>query len=423
MKQLVWLLAAMSSHALAQIRVGMTEVDITPLSPQILGGYGTYFLKDSLRISQGVHDPLFAGAIALQSGSGSVIVMATADLVGLSPAIRNRIIARTRTCGSPKLFLSATHTHHGPDVVGLWGPLPRTGRNEDYIKFLETKIASAVCEAVTNLEPAKISFASTTLTPDSVLPETDDQLSYLKIENLKGKLIGTVTQWGAHPTILSQKNTMISADFPGAYRAYKKKSSSGVHLYFSGTLGGTYREKDLSPIEDIFPNGKRSPGEDPKNYEFQSSQGKRLFDKTQQLFPLDVGQGEIKATTLSLRSPNKNLLFSVGFGFRVLEKRPEMRHAGDSDSIVTEVSIIQMGSLAIATLPGEAFPTVTHRIRQYLMTLNFPHSMIFGITNDWLGYVIDPDDYEKEEVKYFKTLALGPELAREIYSKVESSSK
>ncbi len=422
MKHLLFLFAMTSSSALAELKIGMSEGDITPTTSQILGGYGTYFLKSSLRMSEGVHDPLLTGAMALQNEQGQVVVLATADLVGMSPSLKNRIALKTRPCGNPQIFLSATHTHHSPDVVGLWGPLPSTGRNDAYMNFLETKIASTICSAIAKMESAKILFASSFLKPDSPLSDSDPQLSFLKIENKKGQLLGTVAQWGAHPAILTQKNTMLSADFPGAYRSLMKQKTPGIHLYFSGTLGGTYKEKDLSPIADIFQNGRRSPAEDPQNYGLVSRQGERLFEAIQNLNPLQVEGSNLSSMTLKIKSQNKNRLFSTGFALRVLEKRPEMKSPSDSDSINTEVSLIQIGNLAIATLPGEAFPAVTNKIRNYLAQLNFVQTMIFGLTNDWLGYIIDPSDYDLEELKYYRTLSIGPQFAGAIYSKFESQN-
>lgn len=422
MKHLLLLFAMMSSSAMAELRVGMSEGNITPTTPQILGGYGTYFFKSSLRMSEGIHDPLLTGAMALQNGQGPVMVLATADLVGLSPSLKNRVALKTRACGNPQIFLSATHTHHSPDVVGLWGALPSTGRNDAYMTFLETKIASTICSAIAKMESAKISFASSSLKPDSPLSDSDPQLSFLKIENKKGQLLGTVAQWGAHPAILTQKNTMLSADFPGAYRALMKQNTPGIHLYFSGTLGGTYKEKDLSPIADIFQNGRRSPAEDPQNYGLVSRQGERLFDAIQNLSPMEIEGSKLSSMTLRIKSQNRNNLFSAGFALRVLERRPEMKNPSDSDFINTEVSLIQIGNLAIATVPGEAFPAVTNKIRSYLAHLNFTQTMIFGITNDWLGYIIDPSDYDLEELKYYKTLSIGPQFAGEIYSKFESQT-
>lgn len=425
MKHFLLLLAMISSSAMAELKIGMAESDITPSTPQILGGYGTYFLKSSLRVSEGVHDPLLTGAMALQSGEGPLIVLATADLVGLSPSLKSRVALKTRSCGNPQIFLSATHTHHSPDVVGLWGALPSTGRNDAYMVFLEAKIASTICKAIAKMESARISFASSLLKPDSPLSDTDPQLSFLKIENKKGQLLGTIAQWGAHPAILTQKNTMLSADFPGAYRALMKQRTPGTHLYFSGTLGGTYREKDLNPIADIFPNGRRSPSEDPQNYGLVSRQGERLFEAIQNLNPIEIEGSNLSSmaiTTLKIRSQNKNTLFSAGFALRVLETRPEMKNPSDSSFINTEVSVIQIGNLAIATLPGEAFPAVTNKIRNYLAHLNFAQTMIFGITNDWLGYIVDPKDYNLEELKYYRTLSIGPQFASEIYSKFESST-
>jgi hypothetical protein len=414
MMKLMMVGMVVSQLASAQIQASFSEVDITPDSSQVLAGYGTYFLKSSLRMSEGTHDPLMAGVMAVKKNNGKVIALVTFDAVGLSPAFLNRVRLRTRVCGTPEIYLSATHTHHAPDIVGLWGALPGTGRDEKYISKLESTLADTICKGVKKLEPAKIFIASENLAPTSSTSENDALLTHLRVESLEGELLGTLTQWNAHPAMLTLANTMYSADFPGAFRAYMKRKEHGPHLYFSGTLGGTYAEPGLIPTSDIFASSPRSSGENQEKYELMSRQGQHLFEvvSSLQLQPLE---GEVvKSGYLDFVVPNENKLFNIAFAFSVLERRPEMPKASQSEKIVTGISYIQIGSLGIATVPGEVFPKVSQSLRLLMNKNGLKQNMVFGITNDWLGYLIHADDYNKKELNYYKTLSVSKQIAGDI---------
>ncbi len=416
MKMIALVLLVLPKIAFAQIQASFSEVEITPSSSQVLAGYGTYFLKSSVRMSEGVHDPLMAGVMAVKKSDGKVLALTSLDAVGLSPALLNRVRMRTRVCGAPEIFISATHTHHAPDIVGLWGALPGTGRDEKYVSELESKLAGAVCKAVNGLQAAKIYIASENVVPTTSSPENDALLTHLRVESIEGKLLGTLTQWNAHPAILSLSNTMLSADFPGAFRAFMKRKEAGVHLYFSGTLGGVYAESGLVSTSDIFASAPRSSAENQEKYELMSRQGEHLFEVVNSLQLVHLQVERVKSGHLDFEIPNENRLFNIAFAFSVLEKRPEMPKASQSEKILTNISYIQIGTLGIVTVPGEVFPKVSENLRMHMKTLGLKQTMVFGITNDWLGYLIHADDYEKPELKYYKTLSVSQKISQDIMS-------
>lgn len=99
-------------------RVGAASVAVTPAIGTLLAGYG----RD--RLATGFHDNLFAKAVVIRDGQ-KVIAIVTVDCIGLT---RPDIVEIQETVSSlvPDLapyavVISFTHTHSGPDVVGLWG--------------------------------------------------------------------------------------------------------------------------------------------------------------------------------------------------------------------------------------------------------------------------------------------------------------
>ena len=99
--------------ALQGIMIGWASADITPDSPvQLFGQYGE-------RISQGVHDPLYATAMAIESASGDMqSIMVSMDILegtfNLQKDLRNLLSGKLPGFNLKNLIISATHTHTAP---------------------------------------------------------------------------------------------------------------------------------------------------------------------------------------------------------------------------------------------------------------------------------------------------------------------
>ena len=142
--------------ALNPLRVGYAAVDITPrLEPwEDRNKNGQYDKGEKYedrdgdkkwtrvwmagfqpgRYATGVHDPLMARALAMQTGNVTYMVISL-DLVGLLYVrVRKMRDAIQQKTGVPAghIIIACTHTHSGPDTIGLWGGLPGlSGLNEE----------------------------------------------------------------------------------------------------------------------------------------------------------------------------------------------------------------------------------------------------------------------------------------------------
>ena len=99
--------------AVQGIRIGWASTDITPNRPvQLFGQYGE-------RISQGVHDPLYATAMAIESASGDMqAIMVSMEILegtfNLQKDLRNLLSGKLPGFNLKNLILNATHTHTAP---------------------------------------------------------------------------------------------------------------------------------------------------------------------------------------------------------------------------------------------------------------------------------------------------------------------
>src|SRR5512141_2752611 len=126
------------------ISIGYAQEIITPPldRPVYLAGFGRN------RRAQSVHDDLTVRALALQNQQDRLALVAV-DLIGLGRKIYQRCQKKlAKAIPGLRLILTCTHTQHGPDTLGLWGP-EETVRGVDptYMAFLERKIVRAVAQA------------------------------------------------------------------------------------------------------------------------------------------------------------------------------------------------------------------------------------------------------------------------------------
>ena len=132
------------------MKVGVFRVCITPPLETALSGYFTP------RYASGVHDDLFATAIAFDDGENRAVLISL-DLCGLKnqwwlDECKNKI---SEFCRVPveSIIISCTHTHTGP-VVG-YDMTSGAESNKLYDDYLMVKIRDAAFLAFKNICPAK----------------------------------------------------------------------------------------------------------------------------------------------------------------------------------------------------------------------------------------------------------------------------
>ena len=101
-----------------------------------LGG----FLKFPAQEATGVVDDLCVRAVVLDDNSGrGAAAFAWVDGVGFMNAdikeIRKKLSDITGEGKLISIDVGSTHCHSGIDTQGLWGNIPKSGRNQDYIEW------------------------------------------------------------------------------------------------------------------------------------------------------------------------------------------------------------------------------------------------------------------------------------------------
>lgn len=229
---------------------GTARREITPREPLPMWGYGDR--HDAL--SEGVLDPLYAGALVLSDGREKLAIVGL-DL-GRSPGerslerIRERLL---REAGVRWSILGGSHTHHGPVLELSDEEGKGKGRFDAALRYyrqLEDSIVEAVLEANAKLEPARFAAGAVPLAGWNANRHTkfepkpvDPWLAVLRIDREAGGPLAVLVNWAAHPTTLPPSTLKFSADYAGALKEIIRKETGAAAIFLQGAAGDLRTER------------------------------------------------------------------------------------------------------------------------------------------------------------------------------------
>ncbi len=357
------------------LTVGYAQATITPAldRPVYLAGFGRN------RRAQSVHDDLFVRALAL-NGAGATVVLAAVDLIGLTRHVVQEIESAVRQIApAVQLVVAATHTHHGPDTLGLWGPDEVTrGVDEEYLAHLQQAIAATALDALHRMRPADLRTASAQVTGiarnarDPAI--TDEELSCLQfVAAGQNKPLATLLVYPCHPEVLWDDNPHITSDYLDAMRRVVERTTGAPCIGMVGALGGM-----MTPA---------MPG--------------NTFEDAERMGVI-LGEAALAALT----GARAHAIEYVGYRRRVYDlplANPLFQMAleaglltgllNDGDTLTTEAGLLRLGDAAIFFMPGEVLPRLGLAYKQQMRSAGIRHAVLVGLANDELGYILPADDF------------------------------
>lgn len=226
-------------------KIGIASIDITPLHPVWMTGYGN---RDHR--SEGAYQSLIAGAISISGNSDEVLIL-TADLIGYdlayAAAAKNRIAESTGLLPH-QVVLTATHTHCAP----FFYPMAMPGEAEKgYAEFLLTQLVHVAVAAKNQQTEGTVEFSrgrsefgvsrrlpdgegSVRFAPNPDGP-MDRDLDTLWFSNTDGESIGSLTIFGCHPT--SRGGYMLGGDYPGFLCRALSEQTQAPSFFATGCAG------------------------------------------------------------------------------------------------------------------------------------------------------------------------------------------
>lgn len=354
--------------AVAELRAGAASTSVSPPAGVCLAGY------DQNRRSTGVHDDLFAKAVVLDDGKMQ-LALVVVDCIGIqydtANAIRAKAAAQVPGLAPEHVIVVSTHTHCGPDVIGIYGPdESHTGRDTGYIDSLITAAAAQVARAAKRLEPVQAFWAETVCAGwavnDSEPALIDNSVTILQFRNAKGKSLATWTNFACHPTVLDGNTTEVSADWVGEFYRVMSMALPGEHLFLQGAIGCWIQPK--TPV---------------RTFALAAQYGTDLASKT-----LDALKNAKPLASSGLRFARKV------FGVPLAEDSPYRLFSQMglvsrpiTDSVQTEVAWFSIGPAQFATHPGETAPMYAAKTKELM---DSGPKFVLGLGLDELGYFCPP---------------------------------
>jgi len=403
-------------HDFETLKVGFARVDVTPDVPVKLAGYGAAFFSDDFcRWSTGVHDPLYAHAMALEDRVGSVVILIVLDNVG---TITNEIVriqdgvSRELGIDARDVVVCSTHTHHGPDTVGIWGVIvpPETGRQEDAIDRMVQGAVRAGVDAWKARVPAslkygvaeesRVHFNKVFLDPNRTL---DSTLTVLAAYDAQGCIIGSVMNWAAHPTLMPEGNTLISSDYPGGYYRYMTEKLGGIHMFVNGAIGAS--------VQAIAPeNGWLKWLLQSASWEDVEDMGRLLGEDVVALLADGIPVADPVVRLFETREVPvevENVFFRWCAKVGLIPR--EVPPAGEQAT--TFMTTFALGPVTFGSMPGEYVPDYSFEIREIM---GGEAQIIMGLGMDWIGYAITPEQYGNPAYLYERSLCPSPQSGEEL---------
>ncbi|WP_372934588.1 neutral/alkaline non-lysosomal ceramidase N-terminal domain-containing protein [Mariniphaga sediminis] len=396
----------------------------------------------------GVHDDTWARTMVIDDGKTRLAIVIL-DVIGFMHDdvvdVRKML---PENLGLTYTIIASTHTHEGPDLMGLWGKHPlKSGVDKKYMQFVKEQTVKSVETAVKNLRPARLEISqdlsgAVPQVKDTRQPEVfDSGLRFIRaVDKMTGETLGSLLSWGNHPETLWSGNLLVSSDFPHFFRegvekgVFNKDSLvqpgiGGVAVFMNGAIGGLMCTHRTHPITDPFSGDVLVE----PSFEKAEAQGNILsmlaLDAMQR--PSEVIEtAGISLVVRTLKLPIKNTLFKLATALGVLD-----RGTAGWMKMKTELAVFSVGPVSFVTIPGEIYPEIINggveapQGRDFEIGLTevppvrelMPgkYKFVIGLANDEIGYIIPksqwdvkaPFTYERDDSPYGEENSLGPETA------------
>ena len=246
--------------------IGAGRRDITPP----IGIYARMWGAATHDRAEGIHRPLNTTALAFRASPESPVrVLVGIDCAQLgdigNPSDGDRLLAPVREAlglSEGRLLVNCSHTHSAPWSATSRSGMPGGELIAPYLDQMGKAILEAAREAVANLAPATLTWATgrCDLATNRDLPDpepgssrilcgynpaapADDTLVVGRVtSDGDDSIIATIVNYACHPTTLAWKNRLISPDYIGAMReVVEGNTGSAPCLFLQGASG------ELSP--------------------------------------------------------------------------------------------------------------------------------------------------------------------------------
>jgi neutral ceramidase len=333
------------------------------------------------RPHEGRLDEIGARALVVE-GDGTRLVWIAADLIAvdrsLTEAVTERL--RRRDGSRPVVILSASHTHSGPGAFlesGLMGFVATDRPDPDVRDALVHALVDVARRAEAKAVPARIG-AVTVEAPAVVVGRLgeppDPAMVVMKVASADGAPIAMVWNFAIHGTMLPPHNLALSGDVMGLASRELEADLGVPALFVNGAVG------DVSPKEHGHPAAVAAAG----------VLARTARGAWSRLEARDEHPPVVRATRVVLGAPTLSIRNCVGRWVPRAARVP-LGRALPEEATLTAVAT---GDAVWVTIPGELQSKLGAEIKLRAHAW-FRHPLVAGVSNDYLGYFVAPDQYDR----------------------------
>ncbi|MFK7739865.1 MAG: hypothetical protein AB8H80_06035 [Planctomycetota bacterium] len=368
--------------AAAGLRVGSAERDITPAVGGYLGGF------DLARTSSAIGTPLKVRVMVLDAGTRRFAIVGI-DSLGLMREDVDFLKSGLQGFANGDVFVCSSHTHAGPDPIGIWGwYMLTTGRDRSYIGQLRAALREAVVEALAVARPARFVRGAAQLPSEGLVRNSNRRHVFDRrvhvvqaVAKGNGEALGTLLHFACHPEVLPRRNTLVSADFVGALCDGWRDRGHGQAIFVNGALGAMI-----------------SPDVQDRDLDGVASFGSRACDLCEQALrtalPMPVDEIEVRRSDVYL--PMRSAPFLIARSTTALQRELF------SGAARCPLGYLRLGAFEAVTVPGEMEPAMAERVRA---ETGRPDLCVFGLCDDEVGYLMRDQEAIDPEFAYERSMS------------------
>src|SRR5205807_8111176 len=109
--------------------------------------------------------------------------------------------------------------------------------------------------------------------------------------------------------------------------------------------------------------------------------------------------------------PMENENFKLLLGLKALDQDPERKPTADLH-VDTEVWRVDLGQVTWISIPGEVLPRPALALKAKMPG---KYRMIVALGNDELGYILDPEDFDRKLYTYEKSMSVGKQTWPKLF--------
>ncbi len=358
---------------------GAARVEMTPPGAPPLAGYGNRLGRPST----GVHDRVYARALALRAG-GQPVVVISLDVLAVTDDMVAAVLTRVRRefpLEEDRLIIAATHTHSGFGAVArrVWESFAAGEYDDAMFRLLADRAADAALRALRDLAPVEMAWGEASA-PERIANRmvageyADPSIPFLTVRRPNGGPVAMLVNFSAHATVLKADNFLLSGDYPGAM-ARELERAGGVAVFTAGAVA------DQTGV----------PPDAPDRFAAMEAMGTDLADR------VSAARDRLPRSAWSNRAALGAWRIGLDLPAAQIKTSPRRRLPRPVGDLLfdrrTTLSILAIGHGVLIGVPCDLSATIGAGWKAAARRLG-RQVVIVGFANDYVGYVIPSEYYD-----------------------------